>query len=385
MHSLKFVSLTAAMLASAAACAQHYPAEATAMADMFSRSGWKTRIIAQPHVYALTVSRDKKQTYLFTFEKGDDTYQRYVCGETNLLNKYNSSNNPSDLFFGPWPVSETIALAKATGYYTPGFQILAKNNAKFEVPEVAKFPIPEKPRKLTKQEAKLVLQGLKKSDEVYKSFTDENNKSIHGLPDDTTVREAWAYKNWYAMDLRSKKYEGVGYYQFLFRTNGNHIHLLWNWPEDGQFLVFKPEFDLANTLVEKSRMNIYWDVDTTKFGQAGLWMRERLKRPPHASAWTPDEMDTVIKQLDRLSNDKKMLIYAKSGRAGVAQFYDDNNVLRVVEFKGGVITKDCNLEQAEDRALHLTDDDLWYCYEGVARQGGHPFIIESLYRNAHGR
>ncbi len=385
MRLLKFVSLQAALAAATIVSAQHYPIEASSMADMLSRSGWKTRIVTEPHVCALLVSRDKKGTYLFTFQRAGDTYERYVCEEPNLLKKYNWASDPGNLFFGPWPVSESVALAKAFGYYDSSFQVVAKQTAKCEVPEVSKFPLPEKTRRLTRQEAKLILAGLKKSDEVYKNFEDNKGHTIHGLPYDTDVFQAWAYKNWYVMDLQSKQFEGVGYYQFLFRTVANRIQMMWNWPEDGDSIVYKPEFRLAQKLIADSKMNVYWDVDDSKFAKTGLWMRERLKKPSHAWIWTPDEMDAIVQKLDRLSNDKKMLLYAKSGKWAVAQFYDDNNVLRVIEFLDGKILHDYNLDQAIDSAAHLKDDDLWYSYEGVARQGGHPFIMEALYKNANKR
>ena len=383
MH--KFVSLLAVLAAVSFAPAQHHPIEATSMAAMFSRSGWKTRLVTEPHVSALLVSNGKKGTYMFTFQRSSDTYQRYVCDDPNLLKEYNSSSEPINLFFGPWPVNESVALAKAFGYYVPAFRAAAAKAATHEVPETSKFPTPENTRRLTRQEAKLILATLKKSGEVDKDFENEKGDKIHGLPNDTDIFQAWGYKNWYVMDLQSKQFESVGYYEYLFRTVGNRIQMMWSWPQDGNSITFKPDFRLAQKLVADSNMSIYWDQDNMRLARAGLWMRERLKKPAHAWVWTANEVAGIVRKLDRFSTEKKMLLYAKSGKYAVAQFYDDKNVLRVVEFIDGKVWHDYTLDDAVDRALHLTEDDLWYSYEGVARQGGHPFIIEALYKNANKR
>ena len=158
----------------------------------------------------------------------------------------------------------------------------------------------------------------------------------------------------------------------------------YNWPEDGTFMPFKSRFDEWLPIVRLSGHGAVWS-HAGDYGQAGVWLRRRLKTVALATTWSLGEkIDTIARLLD-VSKKLTMLVDARSGKVGVAQFYDGDGEMKVVEITQGEVTATLDLEGACERASISPDADTWRAYEGICRQAGHPYMILSLYGNARFR
>jgi hypothetical protein len=65
----------------------------------------------------------------------------------------------------------------------------------------------------------------------------------------------------------------------------------------------------------------------------------------------------------------------------VVQFYNADDELRFAEFLNGELLRTRSLEEAVKHVESTNSSDVWWCYNGVSQQFGHPDLISVLYQH----
>ncbi|MES2461226.1 MAG: hypothetical protein V4671_11650 [Armatimonadota bacterium] len=99
------------------------------------------------------------------------------------------------------------------------------------------------------------------------------------------------------------------------------------------------------------------------------------------NVWSPQEQKSILQKLAVKGEVFKGLVYASKNARAVAQFYDGSDDLRYAEFANGELVRTRSLEEAITHLDQTNSSDIWWCYNGVSQQFGHPKVIQSLYKN----
>lgn len=348
----------------------------------FDEASWKTQIRHTSFHAILTVSDGSRTWYMFRFQNWHDGLRRNPTSDPNLLSFHFVGPEPISVFFeeSDWP--EMAKFAVELGFSSETVQEYRVEAAKTAGLDMTKHRGENRPALMRTSDAQAVVAELRREGHVQRLIGDSTGERIEDLPYDTEVRKAVVLRDTAWLQLTSESNPLHTKYPVICRLTERGLSVIFEHANDIRGLPFHPAFpEIVSIFMEHKDLGDWWNYYEESQGQAGLWFRSQLASSGDFGVWSPTEAWEVIRKLDQVSPLQKGLVYARSGGRAVAQFYDTRDQLMFVEFLDDEIIAIRDLEAATATIEKTGTRSLWWAYNGVSRQFGHPAVIQALHRS----
>ncbi|HSI73560.1 MAG TPA: hypothetical protein VK934_10320 [Fimbriimonas sp.] len=335
--------------------------EVTSLTTAFADAGWKVEQKDLALGKAVVVGSE----YVFVFERIGQRFERDLLVDPNLKKARTMEDAGYQLgtVFGSWRDLGGSGVTLATA--TPPLGL----------------PHPTQPRRLSPGEANALLVSLARSKALRRIYYDANGASVEGMPPATSVAEAWGFGDFYTLKVKNARFASIGEEPFLLRTRGEVLSLMYGGPEDGASLPLHSGFAEVRALCAAAKVGALWNAQESDAEVAGEWFRKRLSTPWLASLWEPVEVERLVKVALTNAEEAHGIVFARSGEAGVAFFYDESGEAMIAEFVGEELQSTKTVTDASLKLEQTDERDVWNAYEVVCRQFAHPLLVLGLYRN----
>lgn len=366
-------------LAVAIASLSTQASELTVYEGLYKRAGWTTETIETSQHKALIVRDGASVGYVLKFEKWGSDLRRFPGSDPNFESKLAMSGSSMGMFLDTFDFRELAQFASKVGL-DPG-DVQKEVADRGPALHVSVKAGDSKVTAISAENGKLLIAALRKNGEILRTVYSAGGETVEELPFDTRMKSGVGYKNLFWLELESKANPLHTKYPVILRIVSDQIEVLFDHANGIGTLPFLPAFSDIVAMYNGSKKEMWdvWNYYEKDQGQAGLWFRGELRRPGSFELWSPADMKGVLGKLNEQTKVTRGLVYAKSGRFGVAQYYDDENSLCFAEFYDGELTDVKSLEEAMEALESTSTSSRWWAYNGVCRQFGLDDMIRILY------
>ncbi len=236
-------------------------------------------------------------------------------------------------------------------------------------------------RELTESEGQKLVRYIRSAGLVRRSVYDAQGERVEDLPFDAKMLRGYVSGDIVWLDLQSRADFLFVKYSFIARLSTSGPRIIFQHANDIGQLPFDPAFpEVVKLYTEAKGLYAWWNYYEAGQGQPGLWFRTQLQKACPFQAWSPDEQVKVLEELTDKGPLFTGLVYARTKARAIAQFYNNDGNLRFAEFLDGSLLRTRSLEEATTHLESTNSSEVWWSYNGVCQQFGHPDMIRALYK-----
>ncbi len=348
----------------------------------FKGAGWKTDTHTTSFHNLLVVSAGEELHYIFRFEKWPGGLRGTATRDPNVRSDRYVGGDPMITFFEVPEWREMEPIATNLGFDAETFKNYAPKASR-QLPASLSLTSPIV-RELTSSERKAILQVIRAGGLVQRTVYDASGERIEELPFDTRVIKAYKYLDLFWVMLNSKVDPIITKYAVILRVTPSGGRPIFQHADDISQLPFDAAFPEIVTIYKGSKgLFPWWNYYDDDQGQVGLWFRKQLQKSGSFRVWSPQEQETILSKLVDKGPKFTGLVYASKNARAIAQFYNASGDLRYAEFIDNELVRTRSLEEAITHLEQTNSSDVWWCYNGVSQQFGHPSLIKCLYKTRH--